>query len=89
VPVERLASRYVVPAQAIVPRGADSVVVLKDGAGFRLVPVQVDYADATTAVLATKGVFEGDTVALRGAYALSLALQAGSGGGEGGHHHHP
>ena len=44
------------------------------------------------AVVSNDGaVFPGDTIALRGAYALSLALQAGSGGGRAdphaGHHH--
>jgi hypothetical protein len=88
--VQTLTGRFVVPSDAVVPRGPDSVLVLKEGAGFRLVPVHVEYSDATTAVIANEGVFPGDIVVLRGAYALSLALQAGSGGGgdpHAGHHH--
>lgn len=89
VPVDRLAKRFVLPSDAVIPRGPDSVVVLKEGAAFRQVPVHVEYSDAHVAVVANDGaVFPGDTVARRGAYALSLALQAGSGGGEGGGHHH-
>lgn len=89
VPVDTLANKFVVPADAVIPRGADSVVVLKDGASYRQVPVRVDFSDSHVAVLANDGaVFPGDTIALKGAYALSLALQAGSGGGGGGHHHH-
>ena len=89
VPLQTLAGRFVVPAGAVVPRGPDSVLVLKEGAIFRLVPVHVEYSDATTAVIANEGVFPGDTVVLRGAYALSLALQASSGGGDphAGHNH--
>jgi hypothetical protein len=88
VPLGTLAGRFVLPADAVVPRGADSVLVLKEATGFRLVPVHVEYSDATTAVVAAEGVFPGDTVVLRGAYALSLALQAGSAGAESGRHHH-
>jgi multidrug efflux pump subunit AcrA (membrane-fusion protein) len=88
VPVETLAGRFVLPADAVVPRGPDSVLVLRDGAGFRMVPVHVEYADSRHAVVANEGVFPGDTVVVRGAYALTLALQAGSGGEDAGSHHH-
>lgn len=88
VPVETLPGRFVLPADAVVPRGPDSVLVLREGSNFRMVPVHVEFSDAVNAVVANEGVFPGDTVAVRGAYALSLALQAGSGGAESGHHHH-
>lgn len=91
VPTGTLAGRFVLPADAVIPRGPDSVVLLKDGAGFRAVPVRVEYADASTVVVANDGaVFPGDTVAVKGAYALMLATQAGSGGGadpHAGHNH--
>jgi len=93
VPSARLPGRFVVPAEAVVPRGADFVLVLADGKGFRQVPVHVEYSDSRIAVIANDGaVFPGDRAVLRGAYALSLALQASGGGGAegGGHagHHH-
>jgi hypothetical protein len=45
------------------------------------VPVRVEHLDASVAVVANDGaIFEGDGIVLKGAYALSLALQAGSGG---------
>ncbi len=81
VPVERLAGRFVLPASAVVPRGSDLVVLLEDGDTFRAVPVRVEHLDARVAVVANDGaIFPGDRLALKGAYALSLALQAGSGG---------
>jgi len=80
VPVERLPGRFVLPASAVVPRGSDLIVLLEDGDSFRAVPVRVEHMDARVAVVANDGaVFAGDRVALKGAYALSLALQAGSG----------
>jgi multidrug efflux pump subunit AcrA (membrane-fusion protein) len=80
VPVERLAARFVLPASAVVARGSDMVVLLEDGDTFRAVPVRVEHLDARVAVVANDGaIFAGDRVVLRGAYALSLALQAGSG----------
>jgi len=81
VPVERLAGRFVLPASAVVPRGGDSLVLLEDGDTFRAVPVRVEHLDSRVAVVAHDGaIFPGDRVVFRGAYALSLALQAGSGG---------
>ncbi len=80
VPVERLAGRFVLPASSVVLRGSDMVVLLEDGDTFRAVPVRVEHLDARVAVVANDGaIFPGDRVVLRGAYALSLALQAGSG----------
>jgi hypothetical protein len=47
------------------------------------VPVRVEFADASVVVIANDGaVFAGDTVAVKGAYALGLATQAGGGGPE-------
>lgn len=81
VPVERLEERFVLPASAVVLRGSDMVVLLEDGDTFLAVPVRVEHLDSRVAVVANDGaLFAGDRVVLRGAYALSLALQAGSGG---------
>ncbi len=63
VPVETLPKRFVLPADAVIPRGADSVVVVKQGAGYAEVPVHVEYSDAHVAVVANDGaVFAGDRV---------------------------
>ncbi|HEX5138223.1 MAG TPA: biotin/lipoyl-binding protein [Planctomycetota bacterium] len=79
VPVERLPGRFVLPASAVVLRGSDMVVLLEDGDSFRAVPVRVEHLDSHVAVVANDGaIFADDRVVLRGAYALSLALQAGS-----------
>jgi len=92
VPLERLPDRFVLPAEAIVTRGADQVVVVSEGRSWRQVPVRVEYLDARVAVVPVKngGVFAGDRVVMRGAYALALALQAAAGGGvdpHAGHNH--
>ncbi len=91
VPVESLFKRFVLPADALIPRGADTVLVVKHGATYVEVPVHVEYSDSRVAVVANDGaVFAGDTVAHKGAYALSLALQAGKGGAvdpHAGHNH--
>jgi len=80
VPVERLPGRFVLPPSAIVLRGSEMIVLLEDGDTFRPVPVRVEHMDSRVAVVANDGaIFEGDRIVLRGAYALSLALQAGSG----------
>jgi multidrug efflux pump subunit AcrA (membrane-fusion protein) len=89
VPIETYPDVYVLPADAITERGPDSVLHLEDGDSFRAVPVRVLHHDSRVVVVANDGaVFPGDRIVTRGAYALSLALQAASGGGEGGGHHH-
>jgi len=92
VPLERMPGRFVLPAEAIVTRGADQVIVVQEGRNWRQVPVHVEYLDARVAVIPVKngGVFAGDRVVMRGAYALALALQAAAGGGvdpHAGHNH--
>ncbi len=93
IPVTRAKDRFVLPAEAVIPRGADSVVILQEGTKFRQVPVHVEYLDARVAVIpaASGGIFAGDVYVRRGAYALSLALQAAAGGGaadpHAGHNH--
>jgi hypothetical protein len=91
VPVERLPGRFVLPADAVVAQGPDTVVLLEDGSSFRPVSVRVEHRDARVVVVAGDGaVFPGDRVVTKGAYAVSLALQAAAGGGvdpHAGHHH--
>jgi hypothetical protein len=92
VATETRRGKFVLPAAAVVSRGPDSVVLLRSGKSFKPVPVTVEWSDARVAVVADDGgVFAGDTVALRGAYALSLALPAGRGApaGHGHAHSHP
>ena len=92
VPLERLPERFVLPAEAVVTRGADQVIILQEGRNWRQVAVRVEYLDARVAVIPVRdgGVFAGDRAVLRGAYALALALQAAAGGGvdpHAGHNH--
>ncbi len=80
VPIARLPDRFVLPAEAVVARGIDSIVMLEDGDAFRPVVVRVERQNARDAVLADDGaIHPGDRVVVRGAYALSLALQASAG----------
>lgn len=82
VPVERLPGRFVLPADAVTARGPDSVVLLKQGRGWREVPVRVEHLDARVAVIPNDGtLYAGDECVVRGAYALSLALRAAQGTG--------
>ncbi|MBL9086732.1 MAG: hypothetical protein JNM10_06285 [Planctomycetia bacterium] len=92
VPLERLSGRFVLPAEAVISRGADQVLVIQQGRGWKQIPVHVEYLDARVAVVSSSGggIFAGDRVVVRGAYALSLALQAAAGGGvdpHAGHNH--
>jgi hypothetical protein len=80
-PRRRAPQRFVLPADAVVGRGPESVVLVEDGARFKAVPVRVEHRDARVAVVANDGaIFPGDRVVVRGAYALSLAMQAATGG---------
>jgi multidrug efflux pump subunit AcrA (membrane-fusion protein) len=82
VPVQRLANRFVLPADAVAVQGPDTVVLLEDGTGFKPVPVRVEHRDARVVVVANDGaLFPGDRTVVRGAYSVLLALQAAAGGG--------
>jgi hypothetical protein len=90
VPLEKRPGRFVLPADAIAYRGAEALVLMKAGAGFTPVPVRLEHHDARVAVVKNDGaIFPGDTVVLRGAPALALALLAGQGGDAGHGHPHP
>lgn len=81
VPVERWEKRIVVPADAIVTDGPETLVYQQTGKHFHRVPVHVEFRDQKTAVIANDGaVFPGDTIAGRGAFQIHLALKNKSGG---------
>jgi len=80
VPIAAPAPRFVLPASAVTDLGAERIVYVRDGGTFRSVPVHVEYFDDEIAVIANDGaLFEGDPVALTGAFALGLALQQDTG----------
>jgi hypothetical protein len=65
------------------------VVFLKDGDGFRAVPVHVEHRDHAVVVIADDGaLFEGDPLVTDGAFALALALERGKGGDDAHGHGH-
>jgi len=92
VPVDRIGKCFVLPAGALASKGADRVVFLRDGTTFRPQVVRVLYEDDAVAVLpVTGGLFDGDVIAVSGAFALKLALQLDAGSGavdpHAGHNH--
>jgi multidrug efflux pump subunit AcrA (membrane-fusion protein) len=77
VPVEELEGRFVFPVGAVTSRGPDRVVYVQDGETFRAQPVRIDFEDDEVTVIADDGgIFEGDPVAMSGAFALGLAMQS-------------
>jgi multidrug efflux pump subunit AcrA (membrane-fusion protein) len=89
VPQEVYRDAFVLPADAVVLRGADRIAMVELGNGFRRVPVTLLHEDAQHAVVANDGaIFPGDKVVVRGAFALSLALEAAAGGGAAADHGH-
>lgn len=90
-PVERFENRIVLPVDAIVKEGAETYVYQQNGNHFDRVPVNVEYRDRKSVVIANDGsVFPGDVVAGRGAYQMHLALKNKGGGGvdpHAGHNH--
>lgn len=89
--MERLDEVFVLPTGAVTDDGPDKVVFIQDGDSFRAAKVVVRYQDHQFAVLDAKHseIFPGDTVAMRGAFGLGLALKAGSGAADphAGHQH--
>lgn len=80
VPTATLENVYVLPSAAVTQHGADQVVFLRDGDGFRPVPVAIAHRDDEVVVIpATKEValFPGDPVVQSGAFELGLALLGG------------
>jgi multidrug efflux pump subunit AcrA (membrane-fusion protein) len=91
VPVEEWADRIVLPADAIAQDGPESYVFQQNGDHFDRRPVQVEYRDLESAVIAQDGsLFPGDRVAMSGAQQMLMALKNKSGGGvdpHAGHNH--
>jgi len=91
VPVERWASRIVLPVEAVVQDGAETYVYQQVRGEFARQPVHVEHRDQRWAVIEADGtLFPGDTVAVQGAYQIHLALKNKAGGGpdpHAGHNH--
>ena len=82
VPVERWEDRIVLPIEAIAQDGLESYVFVENGRQFERRPVNVEYRDRESAVIANDGsLFPGETVALNSAHQLQLALKNRAGGG--------
>lgn len=79
-PSETFKGVYVVPSDAVAEDGPDRIVFLKEGDGVKPARVVVVYQDHEVAVLDGKNseLFPGDEIAQHGAFALGLALKAGS-----------
>ncbi len=91
VPVEEWPDRIVLPVDAVAKEGVEYFVFQQNGDHFDRVPVQVEYQDQFSTVIANDGsIFPGDTVATSGAHQLQMALKNKSGGGvdpHAGHNH--
>jgi len=91
VPVEQWPDRIVLPADAVAKEGVEFYVFTQNGDHFDRVPVQVEYQDQFSTVIANDGsVFPGDIVAMSGAHQLQMALKNKAGGGadpHAGHNH--
>ena len=70
---------FVFPREALVREGPERLVFLSSGGSYRRQPVRLLHEDREAIVVADDGaVFPGDPVVTSGAFALSLALRAGS-----------
>lgn len=91
VPVERWSQRIVLPVEAVVQEGAETYVYQENGDHFDRKPVHVEYRDQRFAVIENDGTLAlGDSIAVKGAYQIHLALKNKSGGGpdpHAGHNH--
>lgn len=91
VPIEKWPDRIILPPSALVQDGAESYVFQENGNQFFRRPVQVEYRDLHSAVIAQDGsLFPGDVVALTGAAQLQIALKNKAGSAidpHAGHHH--
>lgn len=91
VPVEQWPDRIVLPVEAVAKEGVEYYVFQQNGDHLDRVPVQVEYQDQFSAVIANDGsVFPGDVVATSGAHQLQMALKNKAGGGadpHAGHNH--
>lgn len=81
IPTLKIPEAFVLPADALTDDGPDKVVFVKNGETFEPRKVVVQHQNTKTVVLDTKhsDLFPGDEVVVHGAFALGLALKAGSG----------
>jgi len=81
IPTLQIENAFVLPADALTDDGPDKIVFVKNGETFEPRKVVVRHQDTKTVVLDTKhsDLFPGDEVVVHGAFALGLALKAGSG----------
>ncbi len=91
IPVEQWPDRIVLPVDAVAKEGVEYYVFQQNGDHFDRVPVQVEYQDQFSTVIANDGsIFPGDIVAISGAHQLQMALKNKAGGGvdpHAGHNH--
>ena len=79
IPINELDDVFVLPAEAIVEHGADKVVFTRKGQTYLRRKVVILYQNSDTAVLSNKSELRpGDAVVTHGAFALQLALIAGT-----------
>lgn len=76
VPVERMENKLVIPVDAVAQDGLDNFVFVASGSTFIRRTITVEYRDQRSVVIG-KGsrVYEGDSIAMSGAYQLQLALK--------------
>jgi cobalt-zinc-cadmium efflux system membrane fusion protein len=81
VPVEKWLKQIVLPVDAVAQHGVETYVFTPNGNSFDRRPVHVEYRDRFSVVIADDGsVFPGDSVVLKGAQQMQLALKNQSGG---------
>lgn len=79
VPVDELKDIFIVPLDGIITHGPDKVVFVYENKGFERRKVTILHQDSSYAVLGSKSQINiGDKVVISGAYALQLALIAGT-----------
>ncbi|MEX0703868.1 MAG: efflux RND transporter periplasmic adaptor subunit [Planctomycetales bacterium] len=81
VPVEEWPDQIVLPVDAVASEGAEFFVFQQNGEHFDRVAVHVLHRDQDSVVIANDGsLFPGDTVALRSAHQMQMALRNKAGG---------
>ena len=79
VPVSELKDVFIVPLEGVITHGSDKVVFVYEDKDFKRRKVTILHQDSSHAVLGPKSQIKvGDKVVISGAYALQLALIAGT-----------
>lgn len=91
VPVDQLTEVFVLPVDAVAKEGAESYVFVENSDHFDRLPVSIALRDQMHVAVAYDGsIFPGDTIVMRGAHQLQMALKNKSGGAvdpHAGHNH--